>query len=689
MSVLSGTSINTRIFALVALPVAIVLWLSVSRVNESLQQRELMRDLEVAIDYMNTMSPLIAALSEEQKYSNAYIWSNTDNSSQVARTKAEMVRYREEATSTLNHFNEFIERNKDSLSKYPRMATELELVETKLKRLKYIRLAADAKQGNSDAYKSNYGGEVVWTTVDILRTRMTLVQSISRVVEIASADEQLGMVSNSFFYLLLASSASSILHDNINKALQQVVDPYNFGQLVVYREKESDFRSLFTKYASERSLALYRKEMLDSSVIDEAEKVYWDAFDTYKLVNQSPMVFVDGKNWGSLEPAVNSAYGRLIDSVLAEMVETKNAKVAEADSLFLQTLAGLVGLLIFVLCVSFIIAKSISRPLRTLVNSFMQLADTKDMTIRLDDKGQNELAELSRAFNTLVMSFNEALVGVRKHATHMNLTNIDTAAAMGQALKLSGNQLEATDSISVAVNEMTATIQEVSNMAQNTSEAVQKAHEVSVNSVANADKSRALMESLTQELGSTAQVVENLNQEATQISGVLNVIQGIAEQTNLLALNAAIEAARAGEMGRGFAVVADEVRGLAGRTQESTEQIRVQIASLLSGADSATGNMASLQEEGTKAVGIVVETANAFDVLKGELDSIKDMATQIAVATEEQTSVSNEINRRICAVKDDSEQLASQATTTMHMTESVAEEGKQLQEYIDRFKTAE
>ena len=82
-----------------------------------------------------------------------------------------------------------------------------------------------------------------------------------------------------------------------------------------------------------------------------------------------------------------------------------------------------------------------------------------------------------------------------------------------------------------------------------------------------------------------------------------------------------------------------------------------------------------------------METSAAFNVLKGELDSITDMATQIAVATEEQTSVSNEINRRICAVKDDSEQLASQATTTMKMTDSVAVEGRLLQEHIDKFKT--
>ncbi len=105
--------------------------------------------------------------------------------------------------------------------------------------------------------------------------------------------------------------------------------------------------------------------------------------------------------------------------------------------------------------------------------------------------------------------------------------------------------------------------------------------------------SRSAMEQITRNLlrmaqktQSTAHSVDQLNQRADQIGGIIKLIKEIADQTNLLALNAAIEAARAGEQGRGFAVVADEVRKLAERTGQATNEI----SSLVSSIQNETGN---------------------------------------------------------------------------------------------------
>ncbi len=646
-----------------------------------------MQDLEVAIEYAHIMSPVLSTLATEQKSIGGYIWSSEGDPAQVSRAKNDMLLDREESDKAIEQFLDFVQNNEESLTANPHMAGELEAVKLRLDELRYVRLAADTKKPSSDAYKDVYSSGVIWTTGDVMKIRMVLVQSISRIAEIASADKKLGMISDSLYFLHLAGSASVEVHNYISTAVAQIINVYQYAQLQSYKDREMEYRNMFTKYASDSAMETYHQLMIASGAIGEEDKVFWDIFELHEQVGTKVAELKRGGDWAFAAKEVPIAYKTLIQTVLDELVAIKNDKVSEAETLVRSSILWAAVLIILILAVSYLIAMSISKPLRQLVRSFISLAKNKDMSLHLDDHGKNELADLSNAFNTLVDSFNEALVGIRTHATSMNSTNTQTADAMRKALDLSHSQMCATDSISVAVNEMTASIQEVSNMSQSTSSTVQKAHEVSLASVEEAEKSRGLLEGLTQELGNTAKVIETLNQEANQISGVLNVIQSIAEQTNLLALNAAIEAARAGESGRGFAVVADEVRGLAKRTQESTEQIRDQVSSLLSGANSATTNMTKLQEEGTQAVEIVMGTVEEFNVLKKDLDVITEKATQIAVASEEQTSVSNEINQRICAIKDDSEQLAEYASTTMSMTELVEDEGRQLQEHIDRFKT--
>ncbi|MBU2870430.1 methyl-accepting chemotaxis protein [Colwellia sp. E2M01] len=688
MNILNMTTVKLRVFLLVLVPVVIIMLFSGSRVMNSLEQRESMQDLEFAIEYVNFMAPVLISLRNEQDASNIFIRADSEDQTFLNYAKSDMINQREIAKKDILNFIAFIDENWQRVETFPALMSDIETIKSRLAKLQYIRIAVDKRQESSTEFISSAQfNETIWTTVDILRIGDFMVNTISRVVNIANNDPKLGMIANSFFFLQLASNSSATLTERINHVVNGIVDGYASGQLVMFRALEQDYRTFFTKYASDKSLKHYNELMINNNLIESAEQAYWDAFDSYKLIGKNvPLSIRAEVNWLNVAGDLDKAYKSLKLAVLDEMIQLKNERVSNADNELTYTITFVLVLLALILLISYWIAMSISNPLVQLVKSFNHLAETRDMGIHIDDSGKNELSELSRAFNKLVFSFNEALIGVKKHASAMNETTVKASESMKHSLQLSDNQLIATDSISVAINEMTSTIEEVANVAQLTSTAIDNAHNISSKSVTSAELSQKVMENLTIELGNTEVVVKNLNNEAAQISNILNVIQGIAEQTNLLALNAAIEAARAGEMGRGFAVVADEVRELAGRTQVATEQIRRQIESLLNGAESATAIMANLQNEGAKAVETVIETASAFMVLKTELDSVMDMATQIATATIQQTTVSNEINQRICAVRDDSSELANQATSTMTMTDDLTSNGRELSEYIDIFK---
>ncbi|WP_354622977.1 methyl-accepting chemotaxis protein [Psychromonas sp. MME2] len=206
--------------------------------------------------------------------------------------------------------------------------------------------------------------------------------------------------------------------------------------------------------------------------------------------------------------------------------------------------------------------------------------------------------------------------------------------------------------LATAMNEMTATVTEVANNTDSASSSTAEASEVAQEGSQFVDATIATINSLSNNIGASADAVNNVELKVDGIGSVVDTIRSISEQTNLLALNAAIEAARAGEAGRGFAVVADEVRNLAKRTQDATVQIQGMIEQLQNSAQDAVGLMGKSVHEADVGVDQVTKAGQKLAGIVEKIAHISDMNYQISSAAAEQTVVAGDINKNLDEVKE-------------------------------------
>ncbi len=244
------------------------------------------------------------------------------------------------------------------------------------------------------------------------------------------------------------------------------------------------------------------------------------------------------------------------------------------------------------------------------------------------------------------------------------------------------------EQVATAMNEMSATVTEVSRNAGSAATAAQEADEQAKNGCDVVNTTVQTINNLASEVERTSQVIEDLKGDSISIGTVLDVIRDIAEQTNLLALNAAIEAARAGEQGRGFAVVADEVRTLASRTQQSTREINDMIERLQNGANQAVSVMEMGRSKAEESVEQAAKAGEALQAITGVVDNIKSMNIQIASAAEEQSATAEEINRNIVNISEVAQETAGGSQQTASASDELARLASDLQSQVGKFKVA-
>ena len=349
--------------------------------------------------------------------------------------------------------------------------------------------------------------------------------------------------------------------------------------------------------------------------------------------------------------------------------------------------AVVASLLLIVAVVAAFLGNGLVRPLWVIKKNLDDIAAGEgDLTRHLPEGRDDELGALARSFNRFIEKIHGMVRQISEMTDQLSLLvdNVSIQASRSEKA-MSGQRLE-TDQVATAIHEMSAAAHQVSASAQNASLAAREGSQVSIEARSAVNKSITSIHALIADVGQTSISLDALRADVVSIASVVDVIRSIAEQTNLLALNAAIEAARAGDAGRGFAVVADEVRALASRTQQSTIEINEMISSLQRGAEDAVKAMNRSSESGKATGKLSNDASEALDSIARLIETINDMNAQIASASEEQTSVAEEINRSMTAIARAADAVADDALVGASTSQRLASVGDRLRLQVKQFK---
>ena len=383
----------------------------------------------------------------------------------------------------------------------------------------------------------------------------------------------------------------------------------------------------------------------------------------------------------------NNQYRQLFETVHAQMDGMFKTNVDGAEQFYAnnqQTYDSSWGLIVFVailaviigILVGWVLISSILAPLLTTKSLITNINTSKDLTKSLPTTGNDEITQMSQAFNEMMASVKQiiaeisAALQVLQSESENLLTAVDCSNNnLTQSSDTLNNVQNSSNEITIATDEIAQNADLARGEAENSGAEAQKGLQLQ-------QQNMMAVEGLRSNMFGASEAITELSRNTNEIGSVLDVIRGIAEQTNLLALNAAIEAARAGEQGRGFAVVADEVRNLAQRTQESTMEIQQMIEKLQSGAEQSVSAMQESLTSLDKTSELSAESEQALKTITNLLNNILGMNDQIASATEEQSltlkAISGQVNQANEFSKSSTESFTSLRSSSHQLNEVVA-----------------
>ncbi|VAW97095.1 Methyl-accepting chemotaxis sensor/transducer protein [hydrothermal vent metagenome] len=650
------------IFVLYLVPVAYIIFLSITEQTKSISQARLER---TGLQYMAKIRPLFEHMAQTRGMTNAYLQGKPElkqNISEIRSTVnkelAELIKIDLLLGETLKTtaLAKAIQRDWYSVIKNAySMSADKSFTEHSIVIEKLLSLKAYVLESSRLLLDPSLDSNFMASALSI------------RIPELA---ENIGKARGLGTGIIATGNFTSISYLKLNNFIQNIKNSNNammHGFDVVFENNTAIQDSLLTLKKNAANATIQFISLTKKNVLQPK-----------KMMSDSKRYFEQGTQ------AIKTNL-ELYDAVIPVLDKLLSQRITEEENNIIINIISSLMLLLGALYIFGGFQRSIMNSINSIKIAVHDLAEG-DLTTHVKLDAQDEMQSIAEDMNMMIERINALVSQVISSANQV----VDSAEQSGTASKETSNgvnqQTQELELVATAMNEMSATVHEVAKNASSTAEATRKADKEANNGRMVVNQTIKSINKLSTDMQQASNVIKQLEEDSDSIGSVLDVIRGIADQTNLLALNAAIEAARAGEQGRGFAVVADEVRTLASRTQDSTKEIQTMIEKLQLGAANAVKVMDDGTQQTEKTITHAAEAGTALESITSAVEHITSMNEQIASAAEEQSSVAEEINHNIVNVRDIAEQTVSNADMTAESSDSLRSVASQLQHLVSEFK---
>lgn len=387
--------------------------------------------------------------------------------------------------------------------------------------------------------------------------------------------------------------------------------------------------------------------------------------------------------------------------------------LSDLENLFFTVIAiFVIILMIAILLVSLFLRRTI-KPITSLTEMLVTITDG-DFTVSMSDKGNDEIALMSRSLNDFVEIMRNVISDIRDISNQLNDSSDSTKQVAETLNQAAASQADSMSDVKVTLDQVASGVQELALHATTLSGVVNDTNrnggmakenmrstvEVASQGRKDMEEVSSAMDSIVTSMGHLEEIVDKVGASTEQINTMVSIISDISDQTNLLSLNAAIEAARAGEAGKGFAVVAEEIRKLAEVSASSAAQIadiinqvNSQVSYMVQQTSQSvtyirdnSGKISASQEIFENIYNNVTETDQILSDIVSQINNVDDAATNIAALSQEQSASTEEILASTEVLAQASLQFSTDSQHVSKSADHVAEASFALAEHMRKFK---